>query len=142
MANLLYPGSGSATSIETIFIDGYRFDICEVMSHCYEYLAPKGKYSRPMARFFVEVEERHVVRYDHTEKLHLAGCENRWDMFCMGKAEAKAKITAFETMLTDYNRMSTNLKNKPHFAFNLQPKIDSLKTRIFEIYGIKLSAPN
>lgn len=137
MANLLYPGSDSAKSIETIFIDGYRFDICEVIPALYEYLAPKGKFSKPMARFFVEVEERHVVRYHHTEKLHLAGCENRWDMFCMGKAEAFAMIAAFETMLTDYNRMSTTLQNKPHFAFNLQPKIDSLKTRAADIYGIQ-----
>ncbi len=142
MANLLYPGSGSATSIETIFIDGYRFDICEVMSHCYEYLAPKGKYSRPMGRFFVEVEERHVIRYHHTEKLHAAGMENRWDFFCMDKSSAKAKVAEFETMPNDYNRLVDALEKKPMFTFSLQPKIDSLKTRIFEVYGIKLPAQN
>ena len=138
MTDLLFPGSGSASSIETIFIEGYKFDICEVLPHCYEYLAPKGKYSRPMGRFFVEVEDNYVVRYDHTVKLHEAGCKNRWDMFCMGRSEAKAKVAAFETMLNDYTRMCDSLRNKPHFAFNLQPKIDLLKSRVFEIYGIGL----
>lgn len=135
---ILFPGNGSADSIETIFVDGYRFDICEVKPDFYEYLAPSGKFKQPAERFFVEVENKHIINYAHAERLHLIGVKNRWDIFCTGKSVVKRYITMFETYLADYKRMTELLDTNPKFTYSLQPKIDFLKSSVLEVYGIKL----
>ena len=135
---LFYPSADSAPSIETIFIDGHRFDICEVQECHFDLLLPAGNFKKPGGRFFVAVENDFIVNYRHTEKLHAAGIENRWDFFCLAKSDCKDIIKQFEEAVKSLNSMRASLDKHPKMAYTLQPRIDAKINSIFERYGLNL----
>lgn len=95
---MIYPGNGATIKTETFFVESYRFDICEVHPSHYEYLFPasttrNGK--KPASRFFLVVEESHIVNYATAEKWHKETGECRYDWFCTGRADCMAKIASF-----------------------------------------------
>lgn len=130
MSNMIYPGNGATLKTETFFVDGVKFDICEVHPSHYEYLSKltaKGS-SKPSARFFLAVEDSHVVRYNHAEFYFQQTGECRYDFFCMGRAECKGLISMFEKEVDLIN--SANPKTD-----EAAKRLQGRKDRINKLFG-------
>lgn len=136
MSSLYYPSASTCPSVKTIFVEGYKFDICEVGQCHYDMLLP-DKFKKPSGRFFVAVDDNFIVGFKFVEDLHEKGVENRWEMFCTSLSDAKYKIEQFEKLLFDFNRINALVEKHPNRKSMYQPKIESIRKSILERYNIK-----
>ena len=133
---IYYPSAAAST--ETMFVSGYKFDICEVHPCNDEFILPANGMSRNGARYFIEVEGRFIVGFDKAESLHRSGCYNRWDVFCMSKSSAKEKVLRFAKLFEDLKHLQSVYDMRPKQNIMLLPKIDFLKSAIMKGYGVNI----
>lgn len=137
--NMIYPGVHSTASVETIFINGYRLDICEVNAAHFDLLYNGNNASKPMARYFLEIEGRHIVSYKAAEGFFNQFGDCRWDFFCRAKSDIKKHVQDFEAIIADCISMSAKIESKPAMAAMILPKLEYKKTRLLERFGIKFN---
>lgn len=131
---MIYPGNWATLKTETFFIEGIKFDICEVHPSHYEYLPVNGngRASKPASRFFLAVEDTHVVNYKFSEQYHKATGDCRWDFFCMGRAECLQKIKDFEKRLAQISRLKLAKLQET------RERLNKLRISTNEMYGTNL----
>jgi len=125
-----FPTNTVAPSIYTDFVNGIKFDICEVDSSCYHLLTNK-RY-----RFFVCVEDRFICGYDASEKYFKATGEERWSFFCATKNECITKIDKFSKLEEEIKRHKDFIKRKPNFTHSRGMVVDKLKAKMLFLYGV------
>jgi uncharacterized protein YpbB len=125
-----FPSASVAPSIYTDFINGVRFDICEVDKAAYNMLNDKK------FRFFLCVEESTILGYASAEKFCKASGEDRWDMFCKSMAECKALITKFEESYNKIIKLEERAKKSKSLHISCTNKIQAIKKQCIDIYGI------
>ncbi len=126
---ITFPTETAAPSIYTDFINGVRFDICEVDKAAYNMLIDKK------FRFFLCVEESTILGYASAEKFCRVSGEDRWDMFCKSKAECKALITKFEESYSKIIKLEERSKKSNSLHISCTNKIQSIKKHCIDIYG-------
>ena len=109
--DMVYPSATAAPSIATEFVNGIKFDICEVDKAAYNMLYNKAN------RFFLCVDDN-IVGIESAEKFAAATGEVRWDLFCCTKSDCLSKIKAFQADLETLQKW----QNKPGY---LAQKISS-----------------
>ena len=88
---MTYPSETVAPSIYTDFVNGVKFDICEVIKEAHDMLYNSRN------RFFLCVEDTFIYKYSSAEKFFAATGKTRWDMFCMTKGECLDLIKDYQT---------------------------------------------
>lgn len=139
---MIFPGVHSTQSVETIFIEGYRLDICEVNPAHYDLLYNGTGASKPMGRYFLEVENKHIVSYKTSEGYFAQTGQCRWDFFCHAKSDIKKQVQEFESLISDCIFISAKIAAKPAMSSMLLPKLEYKKTRLLERYGVKFNYNN
>lgn len=132
---MIFPGAHSIKSVETIFVDGLRFDICEVAEHHFCYITSRT--GKPQNRYFLDCEGT-IMFYNYAVEYHAATGQCRWDFFTRGKSDLKKEIAQFEERYKTLESLRDKLANKPAMAGLLQPKIDWIASCIKERYGINI----
>lgn len=120
VALMTYPSETVAPSIHTDFVNGIKFDICEVDKACYDMLYNKT------ARYFLVVEDAHICFYASAEQYHAQTGECRWDLFCRTKQECKDLIKTFSDA---YDVIERHLARAEKPAFKVLATIDANKVR-------------
>lgn len=118
--NMIYPSTDVAPSIYTDFVNGIKFDICEVDKSCYNMLY------HTTARYFLVVDDDHICFYSSAEEYHAKTGECRWDLFCRTKQECKVMIKSFSDA---YDVIERHLKRAENPSFKVLATIDADKVR-------------
>lgn len=126
---MIYPGNGATKKVETFFVEGFKFEVCELHESHFEYIAPNG--GKPKGRYFLAVEDSHIVHYSIAEKYHAQTGHCRYDFFCTSRSECLEKIKTFERV---YTEVSTAAPKTEDGKARLQGKIDFIAA----LFGIKL----
>lgn len=134
---MIYPGIHSTANVETIFVDGYQVNICEVAPSHYEYLLPNGAWAKPGGRYFLEVEG-FIVNYNYAARYHMKTGECRWDFFCVAKSDVKSWVNDLEKMLSDIEAWKNKMAKMPYAKSMVLPKIESTAKRLRERFGIDI----
>jgi hypothetical protein len=99
---MTYPSETVAPSISTEFVNGVKFDICEVIEEAHDMLYNSRN------RFFLCVEDAFIYKYAGAEKFFASTGKSRWDMFCMTKGECVDLINyyqaAYESITSLYKK--------------------------------------
>lgn len=117
---MTYPSTSVAPSIHTDFINGVKFDICEVDKACYDMLYNET------ARYFLVVDDEHICFYDSADDYYTKTGECRWDLFCRTKQECKDLIKIFSDA---HDIIERHLLRSEKPAFKLLATIDADKVR-------------
>ena len=120
---MLYPSNTAAPSVATEFVNGIKFDICEVVPQCYDLVYGKGN------RFFLCAEDN-IVGIDAAIEFHAKTGESRWDLFCGTKADMLNKIKQFQSDLETIEKW----KNKPGFL--AQQIVEKTISRCKSVYKV------
>lgn len=134
MKTMTYPHHTIAPSVETIFVDGYKFDICEFKGE----QAQKEYGINKKSRFFLMVEDE----YFNLETLEKGGeklGDDIWSIYCADKAHWKHFITEFEAKLFHIKKLKERAERiKSGFINSPLCKIESIKADIKKRYGVQL----
>jgi len=125
-----FPTPSVAPSIITQFVNGVKFDICEVCSESYGMLNDKK------FRYFLCVEDTHIVQFASAEKFCNATGENRWDMFCKSLGECKALISKFDDAYNRIIQLEEKANKSKGLKFSCLQRIQTIKTNCINTYGI------
>ncbi len=125
---MTYPGETVAPSVITEFINGIKFDICEVDKGAYNMLYNKT------ARYFVCVEDNHIVYYKSAEEYFDKTGECRWDLFCRTKQECKDLINEFSVAHDSIERQLERAE-KPAFTLMAMQSVNKIRERMMNIFG-------
>ena len=134
---MYYPGTGSAVSVERVFVDGVQIDICEVNPSHYEFLSPIGAGKKPGGRFFMEIEGQ-IVGYQLAAEYCVKTGDCRWDFFCADKSYIKGRIDEIQELLSSIRSLEAKLLEKPLMGIMIAPKIADKKARLLNRYFIKI----
>jgi len=135
--NMIFPGSHSTANVETVFVSSYRLDICEVASNHFEFLYNENKHSKPMGRYFLEVEGKHIVSYKISEDYFNTTGECRWDFFCRSKSDVKKMVQEFEALIADCASLSAKITQKPAMESMIFPKLKYKSDRLLQRFGVR-----
>lgn len=130
---MIYPGHGATKKVETFFVDGIKFDVCELHESHYCYVSQCDK--KPRGRFFLAVEDSYIVNYKFSEQYHAQTGDCRYDFFCTSRSDCLDKIKTFEEM---YNLILSASPKCEEGRKRLQGRIDF----IFNLYGIQAEPAN
>lgn len=125
-----FPSSSVAPSVHTSFVDGVKFDICEVDKCAYDMLNDKR------FRYFLCVEDTTIVGFDSAEKFCKATGENRWDMFCKSMADCKTLIKKFEDAHESILKLQERAKKSKSLNISCTAKIQDIKKTCINTFGI------
>ena len=126
---MIYPSETAAPSVYTEFINGVKFDICEVYKGCYDLL------NSPKYRFFVCVEDNHICGYESADKFFASTGECRWDIFCKTKSDCKILIQEFSKSHDMIEKLLKRAENKPTLKRSSMGKVNSIRERMISIFG-------
>jgi hypothetical protein len=124
-----HPSETAAPSIYTDFINGVKFDICEVDKCAYSMLSA-SKY-----RFFICVEDCFITGFKSAEKLCATTGEDRWDTFCMTKGECLSLINDFSEAYDRIIELTDRAENKPALRISSIGKANSIRSRMMGLFG-------
>ena len=127
---MIFPSPSVAPSIYTDFVNGVKFDICEVDSSAYDMLYSKR------SRFFLSIEDTFIYNYKGAEDFFNATGETRWDLFTMTKADCLDKISKFSELSEQIASHIDLVNRKPVFAKSRSVIIEKLKNRMLDCYGV------
>jgi hypothetical protein len=127
---MTYPSHTVAPSIYTDFINGVKFDICEVDSSCYDLLNNK-KY-----RYFVCVEDNFIAGFDGAEKFYNATKQERWGLFCKTMQDCKDYIDGFSSDYDKIEKLLKRVERNPVFTRSCMATVNSIRTNMMERYGV------
>jgi 1-deoxy-D-xylulose 5-phosphate reductoisomerase len=125
---MIYPHNTVAPSIHTDFINGVKFDICEVEKSCYNMLTSSK------SRFFVCVEDNHICFHEGAEKFFNATNEVRWDFFCKTKSECIDLIKQFSDAYDSIEKLLERAESKPALKVSSMDKVNSIRTKMMNIF--------
>jgi len=134
---LTYPHETVAPSIETLFVDGIRFDICEVIPSAYDMLYDFAGKKKPSNRFFVCVEERWIYKWDYANEMAQFHGDT-WRHFCFTKSECKSYVMDFQNAIDFINKQYERIDRSPNFKVSLLPQIAKKKQWVKTNYQIVL----
>jgi hypothetical protein len=129
-----YPSATVAPSVVTEFVNGVKFDICEIVSEAYNMLADK-KY-----RYFLCVEDSFIVNYAAAEKLYDATGVERWDIFCVTKGECLQMIRDYAARCEQVEKWREMIAQKNGISPMVLPKISAANEYTIKRYGVKVAA--
>lgn len=127
---MTYPTHTVAPSIYTDFINGVKFDICEVESSCYDLLNNK-KY-----RFFVCVEDNFIPGFDEASKYYAKTKDERWGFFCKTMQDCKDYISKFSDGYDAIEKHLQFIERKPAFTQSRMAQVNKIRTNMMERYGV------
>mgnify|MGYP000324311132 CR=1 FL=1 len=127
---MTYPSHTVAPSIYTDFINGIKFDICEVDSSCYELLNNK-RY-----RFFVCVEDNFIYGFDSATKYYEATGDENWGLFCKTKQDCKDYIEGFSQGYDKITKHLDFINRKPVFKQSRMTVVNTIRTDMINRYGV------
>ena len=125
-----FPSASVAPSVHTSFVDGVKFDICEVDKCAYDMLNDKR------FRYFLCVEDTTIVGFASAEKFCNATGEDRWDMFCKSMADCKALIKKFEDAHESILKLQERAKKSKSLEISCTAKIQDIKKTCIDTFGI------
>ena len=125
-----FPSASVAPSVHTSFVDGVKFDICEVYKCAYDMLNDKR------FRYFLCVEDTTIVGFASAEKFCNAIGEDRWDMFCKSMADCKALIKKFEDAHESILKLQERAKKSKSLEISCTAKIQDIKKTCIDTFGI------
>lgn len=125
---MTYPHETVAPSIHTDFINGVKFDICEVDQCCYNML------NSIKSRFFLCVEDNHICFHEGAEKFFNATGEVRWDFFCKSKQECIDLIKQFSDAYDSIEKLLERAETKPALRVSSMSKVNSIRTTMMNIF--------
>lgn len=129
--DMIYPSTSCAPVVYTEFVNGIRFDVCEVIPQCFEYLCDK-KY-----RFFLSVEDMHIISYSAAEKWFEHSGDTRWDFFCSTIGDVKSWIKDYEKTYDQVKRWNELVMQKPGIKPMILPKISAANQYCLNRFGVK-----
>ena len=126
----VYPDNTIAPSIETIFVDGYKFDICEFIKEAREEFAVSN-----VCRFFLTLEDELLpFRVPTTEAVNAFGEYNVWGrLLCADKAYWKSFIVDFENDLKAVFTWKERAAKSPVFTARYNERKSAFEKR----WGVK-----
>jgi len=125
---IIYPSITVAPSIKTEFVNGIKFDVCEVIKESYDMLANKAN------RFFLCVEDSFIYKWSGVRKYFISTGETRWDLMCMTKGECLDLIREFQSAHESILKLQKKAE-KPGFKASANIRIDRLRSNIKERFG-------
>lgn len=126
---MTFPSATAAPSVVTEFVNGIKFDICEVVPGAYDML------NSSKARFFLCVEDSTIVNYSAAEGYFAATGESRWDLFCCTKGDCLARIKAFSDACDKIESLLAEAAKRPGLAKFYTDKANALRVQYKNIYG-------
>ena len=124
-----YPTETVAPNIYTDFVNGVKFDICEVDKCAYSML------NSPKSRFFVCVEDNFITGFKSAEKLCAVTGEDRWDIFCVTKGECISLINEFSEAYDNIIKLLERAENKPALRASSIGTANSIRSRMMVLFG-------
>lgn len=131
---LSFPSPSVAPSVITEFVNGIKFDICEVVKDAYTLLLDK-KY-----RYFLCVEDAFIVNYNSAEKLYEVTGIDRWDTFCYTKGECLQMVRDYAERCDQVAKWKEMIVQKNGISHMILPKISAANTYAIQRYGVKIEA--
>lgn len=134
MKAITYPHHTLAPVIETIFIDGFKFEICEFNTEIArkEYNVDKSK------RFFLVVEDN-FYNHNWLEQYGAIIGDKVWRMYCSDKSVIQAIINDFEDALNSIETWSKRASKIAEGKYNSpMVKVNELKKSLKDRFGIQL----
>lgn len=126
--SMIYTSVTTAPVIDTIFVNGIKFDICEIIKECYDMLDSKK------SRFFVVVEDSFIYGENIAADYAKVTGESRWGFFCKTKAECVSYINSIEKEISTYIEYTKKSKKK---GFGLYSKhADKISNKIKLNFGL------
>jgi len=122
---MIYPSNTAAPSIVTEFVNGIKFDVCEVDSAAYDMLFNKA------SRFFLCCEDN-IVGIEFAEEYAAKTGEVRWDLFCGTKSDMLNKIKSAQADLEAFEKWNS----KPGFL--AKQTAEKIKNRLQAIYKVNI----
>lgn len=134
MNTLTHPHYTVAPVVETIFIDGFQFEICEFNTES----ARKEFGVSKASRFFLMIEGN----YFNNESLEKGGSsigDDIWSMYCKDRQFINNLILDFEQKLEAIEKWQERASRIKEGKYNSpQITVDKLKTDIKSRYGVHL----
>lgn len=128
---MTFPSVTVAPSVVTEFVNGIKFDICEVIPEAYSQLTDKK------FRYFLAVEDTFIVNYSAAERYFESTKEVRWDLFCTTKGECLSMIKDYENKCVQIGKWQDMIQQKTGISGMLLPKISALNESSLNKYGVK-----
>jgi hypothetical protein len=132
--SMVFPSPSVAPSVATEFVNGVKFDVCEVISEAYDMLSDKK------FRYFLCVEDTFIVNYSAAEQYFEKTGVARWDWFCRSKAECLAMIKDYAAKCEQVERWRQTMSQKSGISPMILPKISEANNYCIKRYGVKVAA--
>ena len=123
---MTYPSATAAPSIETLFVNGFKFDICELDKSAYNMIADKK------FRFFLCCEDQ-IIGIDSANKYFEKTGDVRWDLFCFSKSDCMDRINKVQSDLETIQKWIGKT------GFLAEKMVKDLTKKNQNLYGIKLT---
>ena len=108
---MIYPNYTVAPVIETIFVEGYKFEICEFIKE-----ARKEFNVRDSSRFFLFFEDGLFNENIYKPMISVFGSKSIWgEAICKDKAYLKKTIESFEKKISRLKKMREKNSNGAKF---------------------------
>ena len=108
---MIYPNYTVAPVIETIFVEGYKFEICEFIKE-----ARKEFNVRDSSRFFLFFEDGLFKENIYKPMISVVGGKRIWgEAICKDKAFLKKTIESFEKKISRLKKMREKNANGAKF---------------------------
>lgn len=125
---LNYPDITIAPVVETIYVDGYKFEICEFIKEAFADFGIK-----PKCRFFLFIEDRLHNENVFNKHISVFGGEKIWGaLICADKDFHKKTIKSFESKIEHLKKLRAKNANGANFYTK------DLEESIFNQFSIQL----
>ena len=120
---MIYPDYTVAPVIETIFVEGYKFEICEFIKE-----ARKEFNVRDSSRFFLFFEDGLFKEDIYKPMISVVGGKRIWgEAICKDKAFLKKTIESFEKKISRLKKMREKNSNGAKFyTADLEKEIETM----------------
>ena len=124
-----FPTHSVAPSVYTAFVNGVKFDICEVDEACYEMLNDK-RY-----RFFLCVEDNYIVDFAAAKKFCDTTKEDRWDLLCKSMSDCKSLISKFEDAYKRIIKLEDRARKSKSLNISCTKRVQQIKKSCINTFG-------
>ena len=123
---ITYPSHTIAPVIETIFVEGYKFEICEFEKQAREEFAVRDK-----SRFFLYFEDSLFQENFYLQMVSIFGTKKIWgNAICKDKSFLIGIISGFENKLNNLKKYrEKNAKGAKFYTADIE-------NEIFEKFGV------
>ena len=118
---MIYPDYTVAPVIETIFVEGYKFEICEFIKEA------RIEFNvRDSSRFFLFFEDGLFNENIYKPMISVLGSKSIWgEVICKDKAFLKSTVKSFETKISRLKKYKEkNAKGAKFYTADLEKEIE------------------